>query len=134
MRHHVRQATHTLTDPWWAFCRLVKEDFELHGKRIRKGATILASMLYAKASDPRLSAGDHVESAVPLHMDIHQLHASVKPERWLDPSNKLDMAVRTLLQPARPSVLGYILGSHALCMSASPSVYPCRAAKGLQGS
>ena len=82
--------------PCCAFCRLVKEDFELHGKRIRKGATILASMLYAKACDPRLSAGDHVKSAIPLHMDIHQLHASVKPERWLDPSNKLDMAVSPL--------------------------------------
>ena len=97
--------------PCCAFCRLVKEDFELHGKRIRKGATILASMLYAKACDPRLSAGDHTESAIPLHMDIHQLHASVKPERWLDPSNKLDMAVRPLA--ARPSVPTRDLMSHA---------------------
>ena len=50
-------------------------------------------MLYAKASDPRMSAGDHELQSVPLHMDIHQLQASVKPERWLDPQNKLDMAV-----------------------------------------
>ena len=74
--------------------RQVKEDFELHGKRIKKGSTILASMLYAKACDPRMSSGDHVDASVPLHMDIHQLQASVKPERWLDPANKLDMAVR----------------------------------------
>jgi hypothetical protein len=51
-------------------------------------------MLYAKACDPRMSAGDHMDASVPLHMDIHQLQASVKPERWLDPANKLDMAVR----------------------------------------
>ena len=35
-----------------------------------------------------------MDASVPLHMDIHQLQASVKPERWLDPANKLDMAVR----------------------------------------
>lgn len=74
--------------------RQVKEDFELHGKRIKKGSTILASILYAKACDPRMSSGDHVDASVPLHMDIHQLQASVKPERWLNPANKLDMAVR----------------------------------------
>ena len=82
--------------PCCAFCRLVKEDFELHGKRIRKGATILASMLYAKACDPRMSAGDHLTQSRPLKMDIQQLQASVKPERWLDPQNKLVMAVSTL--------------------------------------
>ena len=115
--HNVR-SLHPCCD----FCRLVKEDFELHGKRIRKGATILASMLYAKACDPRLSAGDHVESAVPLHMDIHQLHASVKPERWLDPSNKLDMAVRPLA--ARPSVPTRDLMSHA-CLTVCACMQSC---------
>ena len=73
-----------LTSLPWHLCRLVKEDFELHGKRIKKGSTILASMLYAKACDPRMSAGDHTETSIPLHMDVHQLQASVKPERWLD--------------------------------------------------
>ena len=97
--------------PRCPLCRLVKEDFELHGKRIGRGATIVASMLYAKACDPRMSAGDHVESSIPLHMDIHQLHASVKPERWLNPSNKLDMAVRP--PAARPSVLTGDQISHA---------------------
>ena len=109
--------------PCCASHRLVKEDFELHGKRIRKGATILASMLYAKACDPRLSAGDHVVSAVPLHMDIHQLHASVKPERWLDPSNKLDLAVRP--PAARPSVLTGSAMSHA-CLAICAHMQTCQ--------
>ena len=105
--HNVR-SLHPCCD----FCRLVKEDFELHGKRIRKGATILAS----------LSAGDHTVSAIPLHMDIHQLHASVKPERWLDPSNKLDMAVRPLA--ARPSVPTRDLMSHA-CLTFCARMQSC---------
>lgn len=88
-----------LTSLPWHLCRLVKEDFELHGKRIKKGSTILASMLYAKACDPRMSAGDHTETSIPLHMDVHQLQASVKPERWLDPSNKLDMGVSASYEP-----------------------------------
>ena len=60
-------------------------------------------MLYAKASDPRMSAGDHELQSVPLHMDIHQLQASVKPERWLDPHNKLDMAVSTRCMQGPPA-------------------------------
>ncbi len=75
----------------------------MHGKRIKKGSTILTSMLYAKASDPRMSAGDHELQSVPLHMDIHQLQASVKPERWLDPHNKLDMAVSTRCMQGPPA-------------------------------
>ncbi|CAL5224422.1 g7105 [Coccomyxa viridis] len=86
--------------------RLAKEDFELHGKRIKKGSTILTSMLYAKASDPRMSAGDHELQSVPLHMDIHQLQASVKPERWLDPHNKLDMAALATFGMGPHSCLG----------------------------
>lgn len=74
--------------------RTVKEDFELHGKRIKKGAVILASLMYAKACDPRVSAGDHADSALPRHMDIGRLDDSFKPERWLDDSNKLDTSVR----------------------------------------
>ena len=69
------------------------EDFELHGKRIPKGSVVVASVLYAKACDPRVSAGDHAQVALPLHMDIHQLHASFRPERWLGPDCELDMAV-----------------------------------------
>ena len=86
-------ACETLAMSHMLLYRLAKEDFELHGKRIKQGSTILTSMLYAKASDPRMSAGDHELQSVPLHMDIHQLQASVKPERWLDPQKKLDMAV-----------------------------------------
>ena len=69
------------------------EDFELHGKRVPKGSVVVASVLYAKACDPRVSAGDHAQVALPLHMDIHQLHASFRPERWLGPDCELDMAV-----------------------------------------
>lgn len=79
--------------------RTVKEDFELHGKRIKKGAVILASLMYAKACDPRVSAGDHADSALPRHMDIGQLDDSFKPERWLDDSNKLDTSVRPTAHP-----------------------------------
>ena len=50
--------------------------------------------MYAKACDPRVSAGDHADSALPRHMDIGRLHDSFKPERWLDDSNKLDTSVR----------------------------------------
>lgn len=74
--------------------RNVIEDFELHGKRIPKGSVVMLSVLYAKACDPRVSAGDHADVALPLHMDIHQLHASFRPERWLAPVSELDMAVR----------------------------------------
>ncbi len=73
----------------------MKEDFELHGKRIKKGAVILASLMYAKGSDPRVSAGDHADSPLPRHMDIANLTDSFRPERWLDDSNKLDTSVRS---------------------------------------
>lgn len=71
----------------------MKEDFELHGKRLRKGQVILADLMYAKACDARISAGDHVDTPLPAHMDIRRLDTSFKPERWLDDSNKLDTAV-----------------------------------------
>jgi hypothetical protein len=83
-------------------CRTAKEDFELGGKRIRKGQVILASMLYAKACDPRVSAGDHADVALPLHMDIHCLGQSFRPERWLAKDNKLDQAVRPPCLPKPP--------------------------------
>ncbi|CAL8463724.1 g3258 [Coccomyxa elongata] len=70
--------------------RTAKEDFELHGKRIKKGTVILASLMYAKACDPRISGGDHVDSPLPRHMDISRPLDSFKPERWLDDTNKLD--------------------------------------------
>lgn len=41
------------------------------------------SSLYAKATDPRVSAGDHVRSPTPAHMDMRDLAVSFKPERWL---------------------------------------------------
>ena len=67
----------------------------------------MASILYAKACDPRVSAGDHADVALPLHMDIHQLHASFRPERWLTRGSNLDQAVRLgcslpFLCPSRP--------------------------------
>ena len=74
--------------------RRAKEDFELSGKLVREGTLILADLLYAKAGDTRVSAGDHVDHALPVHMDIHRLNESFKPERWLDESNKLDTSVR----------------------------------------
>ena len=41
------------------------------------------SSLYAKATDPRVSAGDHVRAPTPAHMDMRDLAVSFKPERWL---------------------------------------------------
>ena len=84
---------------WWLpTCggddRTAKEDFELHGKRIKEGTVILASLMYAKACDPRISRGDHVDSPLPRHMDISRPLDSFKPERWLDDANKLDSSVR----------------------------------------
>jgi cytochrome P450 len=78
-------------------CRRAKEDFELGGKLIRKGSLILADLMYAKAGDERVSAGDHIECALPAHMDIHRLGESFRPERWLDEANKLDASVRDYL-------------------------------------
>lgn len=86
-----------------AIVRTAKEDFELHGKRIKKGTVILASLMYAKACDPRISGGDHVDSPLPAHMDISRPLDSFKPERWLDDANKLDSSVR-LSGP--PQILG----------------------------
>lgn len=86
-----------LVGPLSTFCanhRTAKEDFELHGKRIKKGTVILASLMYAKACDPRISGGDHVDSPLPRHMDISRPLNSFKPERWLDDTNKLDSSVR----------------------------------------
>ena len=72
--------------------RIAKQDFELHGRRIAKGSSIYVSSLYAKATDPRVSAGDHVQAPTPAHMDMRDLAASFKPERWL--GGELDKAVR----------------------------------------
>ena len=103
--------------------RTAKEDFELQGKRIRQGQTIMASILYAKACDPRVSAGDHADVALPLHMDIHQLHASFRPERWLNKANNLDQAVRldwhTLDVETRPRMTG--MGSFHAAINIKPS-------------
>ncbi len=74
--------------------RKAKEDFELGGKLVRKGSLMLADILYAKATDALVSAGDHVDRALPAHMDIHRLSESFRPERWLDEDNKLDTSVR----------------------------------------
>ena len=63
--------------------RIAKQDFELHGRRIAKGSSIYVSSLYAKASDSRVSAGDHVCAPTPAHMDMRDLAVSFKPERWL---------------------------------------------------
>ena len=63
--------------------RVAKQDFELHGRRIAKGSSIYVSSLYAKATDPRVSAGDHVHAPTPAHMDMRDLAVSFKPERWL---------------------------------------------------
>ena len=71
---------------------MAKEDFELHGKRVRKGASLYLSGLYAEASDPRVSAGDHERRAVPAHMDMRDLATAFRPERWLD--SDLDKTVR----------------------------------------
>ena len=111
-------------------CRLVKEDFELHGKRIKKGSTVLASMLYAKATDPRVSAGDHVKASVPLHMDIHQLQASVKPERWLDPTNKLDMGVSASAENPQDGVTRFVLSTQPCTNTCiPPSLWPSQASR-----
>ena len=69
----------------WRLCarRIAKQDFELHGRRIAKGSNIYVSSLYAKATDPRVSAGDHVRAPTPAHMDMRDLAVSFKPERWL---------------------------------------------------
>jgi len=72
--------------------RIAKQDFELHGRRVRKGASLYLSGLYAKACDGRVSAGDHVATPMPAHMDMADLAASFRPERWLGP--ELDKAVR----------------------------------------
>jgi len=72
--------------------RIAKQDFELHGRRVRKGASLYLSGLYAKACDGRVSAGDHVATPMPAHMDMADLATSFQPERWLGP--ELDKAVR----------------------------------------
>jgi hypothetical protein len=72
--------------------RIAKQDFELHGRRVHKGSSLYLSGLYAKACDGRVSAGDHVASPMPGHMDMADLATSFRPERWLGP--ELDKAVR----------------------------------------
>ena len=83
-------------------------------------------MLYAKATDPRVSAGDHVEASVPLHMDIHQLQASVKPERWLDCTNKLDMGVSASAENLQDGVTRSVLSIQPCTIPCIPPFCQCR--------
>lgn len=49
VRFQVELAHATLISAQRGPCRLVKEDINSHGKRIKEGCAILLSMLYARA-------------------------------------------------------------------------------------
>ncbi|KAK9838678.1 hypothetical protein WJX74_001136 [Apatococcus lobatus] len=66
------------------------EDFELGGKLIRKGSSMMMLTHPAHASDPKLPAS---QFEVPEHMDLRNLEDCFRPERWLKDSTRPALAV-----------------------------------------